>query len=40
VSHSRPAGAEHERLELVRQSLELAAVALGPEDGGHQIVTV
>lgn len=40
VSRSRPAGAEHERLDLARRALELAAVALGPEDAGHAIVTV
>jgi len=36
----RPAGAEHARLELTGRALELAAVVLGPPDGGHQIVTV
>jgi hypothetical protein len=40
VSDPRPAGAEHERLELTAQALELAAVVLAPPDSGHQIVTV
>jgi hypothetical protein len=40
VQRARPAGAEQERLELTSRALELAAVALGPPDSGHQIVTV
>jgi hypothetical protein len=40
VSQSRPTGAEHERLELTSQALELAAVSLGQPDSGHEIVTV
>jgi hypothetical protein len=40
VTDARPAGAEHERLQLTSRALELAAVTLGPPDSGHQIVTV
>jgi hypothetical protein len=40
VTGPRPAGAEQARLELTSRALELAAVALGPPDAGHQIVTV
>lgn len=37
---ARPDAAERERLALTARALELAAVALGPPDSGHQIVTV
>jgi hypothetical protein len=40
VTEAHPTGAEHQRLELTAQALELAAVALVPPDSGHQIVTV
>jgi hypothetical protein len=40
LGHARPTAAEHERLDLARRALELTAVALGPPDAGHVIVTV
>ena len=40
ATRASPTGTEQERLDLTAGALELAAVALGPTDEGHQIVTV